>query len=448
MIENKTNVLISTIHKLYRREAFVNIKRLIQKTHTADIAAVLEGLESTERVQVFGLATPSTRKAEILSYLEGNIQSELLLSLEQNEARELVGLMESDDAADLLERLPEVISKDILNSMVKEDSQDVAELMGYPDDSAGGMMSSNLFSLKQNLNVADAIRKIQEENESLVVFYLYIVNDQNRLVGVLSLKQLLLAKPKDLLIDIMVKDVISVTLDTPQEEVAKIVERYDFLSLPVVDSSGQLMGVITVDDVIDVIREEAEEDLMAMGKVGTTEDLSLLSQAKARIPWLIFAFLGGSICFSIIYSLTSFLSSSTRILIAMIPLVLVMGGTTSKQSSTVAVGFTRSGRIDFKSVSGYLIIEGLLALIFLTFFGLISILIGLFLTDTSSLVYWISSMLSLQILISMTLGGLIPLLMQKMGMDPTVTSVPFLNSVVDIVGVAILFGGASLFGGF
>ena len=203
MIDERTQVLITSVKKLFRRGAKHNIRRILSKTHEADVAVLLESFELNERIQLFYLEENEHKRASILSYLSKDPQRETLEHLPKDEVLKLVGLMDSDDAADLLGYLSEEESKEILSSMVKESSEEVADLMGYPEDSAGGLMSSKYLSLGQNLTVDEAIREIQnEENESKVAFYIYVTSETGGLIGVVSLKQLLLSKKSECLKDI------------------------------------------------------------------------------------------------------------------------------------------------------------------------------------------------------------------------------------------------------
>lgn len=273
-MDQKTKLLANSITKLLRRGAERNIRRIINKTHDADVASVLEVLDTEGRISVFQLISDPERQAKILSHLNKKFQTEIAQVYELSKLQKLLGIMDSDDAADLLGHLPEELSQKVLSGLGTDELQDVEELLSYPEDSAGGLMGSEFLTINEALSVRESIEKIQTMDEDLISFYIYVVNDASRLVGVLSLKQLLLSRPQDILKDIMSTDVISVSISTEQTEVARIVEKYDFLSLPVTDENGELVGVITVDDVIDVIREEAAEDIQALGIGGANLDES------------------------------------------------------------------------------------------------------------------------------------------------------------------------------
>lgn len=446
MIEERTRMLIATVHKLMSRGAKANIVRILKKTHAADLALLLQYLVPEERIEIFQMIDPIEQRAEVLSHMESDFQEEFVQFLSKEELLRLVALMDSDDAADLLGALPEEESKEILSQMVKEDSQEVADLMGYPEDSAGGLMSSEYLSFNQSLSVAEAIETIQKQGDAgHITFYLYVVNDNKQLVGVVSLKQLLLSKRHDSLKTLMFTDVVSARVDTDQDEVAKVVEKYDFLALPVVDGNNELVGVITVDDVIDVIRESAEEDLLAMGRAGWGVSVSFVDHLKARWPWVALAFVGGLFCFSLIFIFAKMSNTGSDVgslwlITAFIPLLLGLGATTGSQSSTVIVGAIRSGRFDMGKARDQIFKEFKLAAVL----GLSLAMIVFSLTEWAFAPYNLSLVFALtaltQVALSVSVGSLVPILLYRAGIDPTAISVPLFTILADFGAIAVLFG--------
>lgn len=441
MLDEHTQMLYITLHKLYRRGAKSNIQKILIKTHEADIAAILEQFDAEDRIHIFKAEPSLEKRAAILSHLDEESQTQLLEKLTQEELIRLLTRMDSDDVADLLGNLPEEQSQEILSKMEIEDSEEVADLLGYPEDSAGGLMSYDYFSMDGNCSVAETIKAIQEEDSNTIMFYIYVVNENEQLIGVLSLKQLLLSKKEDRLRDIMFPDVISVRLDTDSEDVAKVVERYDFLSIPAVDSNNKLEGVITVDDVIDVIREEAQEDLLTLGQAGNEFDAPFKEQLKARAPWVLFSFIGGLLSFLVVFYLApiSFdrVDVSFLVLAAFLPLLLTVGATTGSQSVSIAISSVRANKWDFKKSLFLELKMGLLlgVIVFILSF----ILAETFLTQMQF--NWkMSAAIGLQILLANTLGGFLPFAVQKIGVDPLVGTVPLFTAVIDLFAVGILFG--------
>lgn len=441
-MEDRTKILVASVRKLRSRGAKPNIRKILTKTHPSDLALVLQSLDPEERYEIFMMEQSFARRAKVMSHLEEAAQKELIQLSSREEVLKILSHMDSDDVADLLGILPEEESKEYLSSMMRKDSEEVAGLMGYPEDSAGGLMSSDYLALNQNLSVAEAVRAIQNEgDQGKVSFYLYIINDHEQLVGVVSLKQLLLSHQNMFLKELMHKDVISVQVNTHQEEVASQVERYDFLALPVVDGNNRLEGVITVDDVIDVIKEEAEEDFLAMGRAGWGVEESIVDHIKARIPWVLLSFLGGVTCFLIIFSNRPSLDGFSPLwyLASMMPLLLSVGATTGGQAAAVSVGHVRSGRIEFQKMGTYLLSElgigtilGLILSVFV--FGL-----GYLLTSQVILSAYLSGATLFSVAWAVCMGGSIPLALHRLNIDPTIGSVPLFATLADISSVLILF---------
>ncbi|MCB9025147.1 MAG: magnesium transporter [Bdellovibrionaceae bacterium] len=446
MIDERAKMLIATIKKLYHRDAKHNIQRIFAKTHEADISTILEGFEPGERFDLFRMEPSIEKQSETLSHLKPEIQKEILSCLTNQEILRLVDLMDSDDAADMLGQLPEAEANAILSKMKKEDSDGVADLMGYPEDSAGGIMSSDYLALNQNLTVSDTIKNIQEEDEDIgVAFYIYVVNDNEQLVGVLSLKTLLLSKKNETLKDLMFTDVISVTVDTDQEKVAKVVEHYDFLSVPVVDQNNRLVGIITVDDIIDVIREEAEDNLLAMGRAGLGVDATTFERLKARLSWLLLALFGGILCFAVVFFFGLMGQQEDEntvlwVLAAYIPLLLSIGATIGSQASTVTVGAIRSGILEINMVKQHLFKELKLAFLFMILFGLLVFGLAELLLGPFNVSWLLAFSISLQVLISMFLGNLIPIAISRLGIDASVASIPVYATFADVSAMLVLFG--------
>jgi magnesium transporter len=446
MIEERVKMLIASVKKLYHRDARHNIQRIFTKTHEADIATILESFEPGERFDLFKMESSLEKQSKILSHLKPETQKDLFSCLSKQESLKLIALMDTDDAADILGQLPGDDAQVILSSMTQEDSEEVSDLMGYPEDSAGGIMDSDYLALNQNLTVNEAIKSIQVEDKEVgVAFYVYVINDNNQLVGVLSLKTLLLSKNSEVLRDLMYTDVISVTVDTEQEKVAKVVEHYDFLSVPVVDQSNHLVGVITVDDIIDVIREEAEENLLTMGQAGLGIDSSTLERLSARLSWLMLALSGGLVCFSIVYyfGLHLTVQEESRILwtvAAFIPVLLSIGATIGSQAATVTVGALMSSQIEMPALKNHLYKETYLGIIFMVLFGVIIFSLSVITFNDMGLSFFLASTIVVQVFVSMILGNLIPLTISKFGMDASVASIPVNAILADVFAMVILFG--------
>jgi magnesium transporter len=451
MIDEKTKVLIETIKKLYRREAKTNIQKIFRRTHIADIAAILESFEPVDRVNLFNFEPSLQKRAQILSYLPKDMQLEIIKDLPREELSRLISFMDSDDAADLLGQLTEEESTRILKSIHRETSEEVADLMGYPDDSAGGLMTTDYLAMQQNLIAEEAIKQIQDENnQAKIFFYVYVVDETQKLVGVVSLKQLLLSRKNTPLKDLMNHDVVSVSISTDQQAVAATVERYDFLALPVVESSNLLVGVITVDDVIDVIREEAEEELMAAGQVGYDWDASTKDHFFVRLPWVLLSFFGGIVALGIIHFFGPLADKTTGpnsewLIAAFIPLLLAVGGTVGSQVATVAIGVIRADRAEVLFKWRYFSKELVVALMFSLVIGFLTFLACEFLFGYVRYSSVFAVAMGLQILLAALVGRVIPSLFNRLGLDATIASVPVYIFLADIFAVVVLLSISHVF---
>lgn len=442
-MDQKTKLLASSISKLLRRGAERNIRRIINKTHDADVASVLEVFDTDARIAVFQLIPDPERQANILSHLNKKCQLEIAHVYEIEKLQKFLGFMDSDDAADLLGNLPEELSQLVLSGLNRDELQEVEELMSYPEDSAGGLMSSEFLTINESLTVRESIETIQSMDEDLISFYIYVINDSKRLVGVLSLKQLLLSRPQDTLRDIMSTDVISVNLVTEQNEVARIVEKYDFLSLPVIDDNHYLVGVITVDDVIDVIREEAAEDIQAMAMGGAHLDESYWTHLKARIPWLLLAGCGGALCYFLLWTtLQPFhLDNNLRNAICLLPLGFFVVSTLSSQTATMLISFLRVHAASSQRAWDDLRKELLIGLSLSIFMS------ALFVAITFATQLWVhvpivlGVVLALQMFSSILVSMGLPLLIGRMNFDPIVSapSLTMILSNVFSVGILVFY---------
>ncbi len=439
MIEERTKKLAVTVSKLYRRGAERNIKKIIAKSHAADIAAVLEILDADERLSIFQMVPNLDQKAEILSRLNETLQEEISVVLNPQEVQEILGQMPSDDAADLLGHLPEDLSKQLMQGMSTEDVQEVEELMGYPDDSAGALMTPQVLSVDQSLTVAEAIQFIQQSDEDLITFYVYVTNEAHQLVGVLSLKQLILHKPSMILSDIMEPDVISVEVTTDQVEVAKIVEKYDFLAIPVVDHSKNLVGVITVDDVIDVIREEASDELLSRGMAGVGGEEGFWDHFVARVPWFFLCLFGGLICFYFLYQgLVDRRAQIPWQLICMIPMAQFLVTILSNQTASLALEFFRSGEDKIKGLSGILKQEFMLSFFMGALLSLISLSIFILLQIENEIYYLFSLSFLVIVTSSVLLSIFIPWGFKKASLELNASIVPLAVISSNVLSVLIL----------
>jgi len=439
--------ILEPLRKLLHRGAVQRVIKLMQKVHSADIARIMLELNSYERKLLFDILLNHNVKMveEILREVSPEMAVELLGDLEISKITKILQELPSDDAAPIIEALPEDIAEQVLEQMRDQESEDLQGLLRYKEETAGRIMSTDFLALPQDTLVRDAIAHVQKSADVEVAFYLYVVSKYKHLLGVVSLRNLLLNPPDKQLKDIMTPDVISVRPDTDQEEVARIVARYNFLAVPVVDDENKLIGVVTVDDVIDIIRDEATEDFLKIAGLGDEAILrrSFLGNFLSKFPWLFVPWLGEIVAGYVINSFQVTLSQIIS-LAAFIPIVMGMGGNIATQSSTIIVRGLATGRINLRNVFRVVIKEisvaGLLGLTY-------GVLLGFFtrLQFPSPVVLPIAVGLSifLAMVVAAIVGSFGPLILAKVGADPAVASGPFVTTATDILGSFIYFSIAT-----
>jgi len=441
MHSEANKILVESIKRLLRRDATSHLLKIVKKTHAADLAVVFDSLSIHNQRRLFKLIDDVSLKGEIFSNLDEDIFLGLVDGINLEDIVEILDLMPRDDVADLLGRLPVEKSDIILEKMKKEGSEEVEGLLHYEDDTAGGIMVPEFIALQEDTTAGEAIQSLQKEHLDVEMpFYLYVVDASGRLMGVSSLRQLVVVPPNTPLKNFMTTDVFAVKTDMDQEEVAKIVARYDILAVPVVDDTNKLVGIITVDDVIDIIREEATEDILKMVGVGEEfiETKSIFNNIKMRMPWLFASCVGGIIASFII---GYFQSSLTKLayLAAFIPVIMGMGGNIGVQSATITVRGLATGRLSIRDIWSVVSKQLLVGLMLGLFYGFAVGMVAQ-LKYTREL---FALSVGLGVFSSMTMaalaGSLVPMTLAKINIDPAVASGPFVTTAIDIISVSFYF---------
>ena len=444
MFRHEITILRDTFGRLLRRHAHTNLGKLINKTHPADLAIVFRYFNDEEQYQVFNILKENEHTAEFLVELDDTIIANLLIEEHPQRIARLIEYASTNDQSYILGTLEEEQAQSVIDLLKTEEQEEIEELMGYPGDSAGAIMNTNVFTLYQNTTCSEALRTLQDQEEAEMVFYLYITDDDNRLVGVASLRALATTPKDTLLMDIMVKRVHSVRPETDQEDVAQIVAQYNYLAVPVLDEDDHLIGIVTVDDVVDVIRQEATEDFLQMAGAGKDREILLKSSwdnAKARLPWLFASWIGGIIAVTVIGTFEYMLESIIA-LAAFIPVIIGMGGNIGTQSSTIIVRGIATGRIEAGNELKVLFKEIQVGMILGILYGL---LLGLFakfrFMDTDPMLGIVVGLsLCSSMLIAAAMGTFIPLVFRKIDVDPAIATGPFVTTSIDILGVLLYFG--------
>jgi len=449
MFEHEIKILRDTFARLLRRNAHTNLVKLIRKTHPADLAVVFRYFNDEEQTQVFSIMVDDGQAVEFLVELDDTLIANLL----ENETPERIATVIQESSANdqsfILSTLEDEQAQSVIELLKTEEQEEIEELMGYPEDSAGAMMTTNVFTLYQNTTCRDALKSLQDQSEAEMVFYLYITDDDDRLVGVASLRALATTPPDTILQDIMVKRVHTVRPETDQEEVAQIVAQYNYLAVPVLDADDQLLGIVTVDDVVDVIREEATEDFLQMAGAGKDREILLKSSwenARARLPWLFASWIGGIFAASIIGTFEHLLESMIA-LAAFIPVIIGMGGNIGTQSSTIIVRGIATGRIEIGSELKVMWKEVRVGIILGALYGL---LLGAFakfrFIDADPMLGIVVGLsIGCSMLLAVAVGTFIPMFLRKVDIDPAIATGPFVTTSIDILGVLFYFVIAEYF---
>ncbi len=444
-------VVASSVRELLRRGGHVNAIRLVQKLHPGDISKIIQELNFREQVRIFGLLVKEDRElaAEALTDLGLEQGILLLTALTSAEASSLLQEVETDDRAAFISALPEEFSDQVLETMRLEESVQVQGLLQYERETAGRIMTPNVFALQEDLSVSEAIQTIQKTDEFEMVFYLYVVDDRNHLVGVISLRQLLMVGPSTPLKKIMSSDVISVSTDRDQEEVANQVALYDLLAIPVVDHKNRLVGLITVDDVIDVIKEEATEDILHLAGVEADDTVhsTARSSIQKRLPWLGLNLALALMAATVVYLYEDTISNLPTLAV-FLPVVAGMGGNSGTQALTLMVRSLALGEVSWKNIRSVFTKELLVGISNGLALGILSGGVGYVWSEGNPSVglALACAMLS-TILLSGILGTLIPMILNRVGIDPAVSSGIFLHTLTDVIGFFSFLGLATLFMG-
>ena len=449
MFDAEITLLRDTFRRLLRRHANSNIIKLIGKTHPADMALIYRYFNDEEQDTIFSMMPPSEESVEFLSELDESITVRLLDQVTPQRMATILEEASSNEIAHLMGLVNEDYATAVIDLLQAEEQEKLEEIMAYPEDSAGILMYTDVFTLHEETKAIDAIAALQDQEEAEMVFYLYAVDDDGRLTGVVSLRNLVTTSSETTLEDIMSRRVHSVRPETDQEEVARIVSQYNFLAVPVVDAEDQLLGIITVDDVVDIIREEATEDFLQMVGAGKDREILLKSSwdnARMRFPWL-FASWGGGILAAFIIGAFDNILQSTIVLAAFIPVIIGMGGNIGTQSSTIIVRGLATGRVGLENSVKILLKEMRVGLILGILYG---ILLGVFaifrFLDVSPMLGLVVGLsICASMIIAATIGSLVPLILNRFDIDPAVATGPFVTTAIDILGVALYFWIAGLF---
>ncbi len=417
----------------------VEVFEMVRELHPADIAEIYDEI-SIDEARFIHVLLDNEVAADVLVELEEDDRERFLKVLPSEVIAQFIDKLDSDDAADVIGEFPEEKQEEVLSHIDDvEQAGDIVDLLNYDEDSAGGLMAKELITVNENWNIMTCLKEMRKQAEDIdEVYYVYVVDDNEILKGTLSLKKLLLTATNRKIANIINTDVISVKTDTPSEEVANIMDKYDLVALPVVDALNRLVGRITIDDVVDVIREEAERDYQLVS--GITQDVESSDSAwiltRARIPWLFIGLFGGIIAALVMGVYEVDLGINPR-MVFFIPLIAAMGGNVGVQSSSIIVQALASNSMGFESLGRKLLKElwvaGMNGIILSTvIFGY-----NYFFSDSFGLTLTVSCALFSVIIFASMFGTFVPMFLNRMEIDPALATGPFITTVNDIMGLFI-----------
>ena len=440
MEEEKVEVEIKS---LLESKQYTRLRQKVAEMNDADIAAVMEDLEDEELLKMFRIL-PKSMAADVFSYLEVENQQFIITSLSERDAAGIIDNLMADDATDLLEEMPANIVKKLLANASPETRRDINHLLRYPEDSAGSIMTVEFIDLKEDSTVEEAIariRKIGMDSETINICY--VLDNQRTLVGTVALRYLLISEPDVIIGDLMHENVISLNTLMDQEEVARQFKKYDFTSMPVVDNENRLVGIITVDDVVDIMEEEATEDIEKMAAIVPTDKpymkTGVFETWKKRMPWLLLLMISAAFTGRIITSFEDALSAYV-VLTAYIPMLMDTGGNAGGQSSVTIIRGISLNEIEFSDLFKVVWKEFRVAICCGITLAAANFLKLILLDRVTVMVAGVVCLtLLVTIIAAKFIGCLLPMLAKKIGFDPAVMARPFITTIVDAVSLLTYF---------
>lgn len=434
---------LDVIKELLETKQYTRLRQRMADMNAADIAAVIEEFEEEELLRLFRIL-PKNMAADVFSYLEVDSQQFIITRLSDRDAAGIIDNLMADDAVDLLEEMPANIVKKLLANASPETRRDINHLLRYPEDSAGSIMTVEYVDLKENMTVEDAIARIRKVGmDSETINICYVLDAKRTLVGTVALRYLLISPPDAVIGEIMHENVIYINTLMDQEEVARQFQKYDFTSMPVVDNENRLVGIITVDDIVDILQEEATEDMEKMAAIVPSDKpymrTGVIETWKKRMPWLLLLMISATFTGSIITSFEDALKVYA-ILVAYIPMLMDTGGNAGGQASVTIIRGLSLNEIQFSDALRILWKEIRIAALCGVSLAAANFL-KLMIFDRVSLVVAAVVCLTLvmAVLIAKIVGSMLPMLAKRIGFDPAVMASPFITTIVDVLSLLVYF---------
>ena len=443
--------IIQEISQLISNKKNKEIKKKVNEIHYADLAEIINELNFQESIYLIKLID-SDKTSDVLTELDEDVREKILERLSEKEIAGEIKELDSDDAADILSELSDEKQEKVI-SLIKDENitDNIRELLNYEEDSAGGLMAKELISVNENWSVLTCLREIRKQAKDITrVHSIYVLNKKKVLIGRLSLKDLITSPSKSKIKEIYIPKVDFVNVNDSADEVAKLMSKYDLEAIPVVNDKTELLGRITIDDIVDYIKDEAEEDyLLAAGISNDVEaDDSILELTKARLPWLILGLFGGLGSVFILENFENIMATKElRALFFYTPLIAAMAGNVGVQSSAIVVQGLANDQIKGSLISR-LIKEISLTLLNGIILSLIIIVFGLLINQSLDMSITISVSMILVIIVAALIGTSVPIILEKFGIDPAIATGPFITTGNDVVGILLFFYIAKIILGF
>ena len=438
---------LSLLKAELNQNRLVEAVELLADLHPADIADLFEALDEHEKKKLFR-ELDIDRASEVIAELSEFSQDQILADLPHQRLGEIVDELDSDDAADLLASVPDEVVEEVLASIDIEDSREVRRLLAYDEETAGGIMQAELLAVEQEATIADAIKHVREYGKELEgLANIFVVDSNQQVVGQVSLRQLILSEPADTLLQVMDTTVRTIPVAMDQEDVARIFQKYDLISAPVVESDGSLVGRITIDDIIDIIEEEISEDVLRMA--GTHEDELVYGDqvwkiSRFRLPWLLTTLVGGLLTGYLLWLFKVALADAI-VLVTFVPVIMALGGSVAIQSTTITVRGLATGAIDLQRIGRTVYKETRVGLLMALACGLTLGIAAEIWHRNPALGLTVGISMAGVIMVASLMGTLIPVAFQRLGIDPAVSSGPFVTIANDISGIIIYLSISSAF---
>ena len=416
-------------------------RREIRDLHPADIAELLDQLNLRDAEWVFNLLDDKEKQAEVLMELDEEDRRKLLSGMDPEQIGHFIDLLDTDDAVDLIQELDEEDRDEVIQHIDDmEQAGDIVDLLQYDEDTAGGLMGTEMIEVNENMSMPECIKEMRRQAEDLDdIYYVYVVDDDHRLKGILPLKKMLTDPSVSKIKHVMEKDPVSVRTDTPIEDVAIDFEKYDLVAMPVIDSIGRLVGQITVDDVMDEVREQSERDYQLASGISSDIDAadSVFAQTKARLPWLLIGIIGGIVNSVILTGFEAQIAAVT-VLAIFIPLIGGTGGNVGVQASAIVVQGLANGKLELKNAGRQIGREVIVALMNAVVISA-TVLLYVIITQPHAyaVAFAVAASLFCVVIFATVFGTLVPLTLEKLKINPALATGPFIQITYDVVGLLI-----------